>query len=64
MKMKKKNQSSPTQRSVVVQAAVFRVNFLPIHVLLRFQSRQHSTGEGSLGEVEVESMHPGVFIQL
>lgn len=37
---------------------------LPIYILFRFESVQHSTGETSRREVEVDSMHPGVFIQL
>lgn len=49
---------------VDISAIVNAVSFLPIYVLLRFESVEHSTGEGSSGELEVDSMHPGVFIQL
>lgn len=40
------------------------VEVLPIYVLCRFQSIQQSTSKGSRGEVQVDTMHPRVFIQL
>lgn len=43
---------------------VYKLRFLPVYILLRFECVQHSTGEGSRGEVEVDSVHPGVFVQL
>lgn len=40
------------------------VQVLPVYILLRFECVQHATGEGSRGEVEEDSVHPRVFIQL
>lgn len=42
----------------------FTFSFIPVYVLLRLDSVQDSTGEASRGEVKVDAMHPGVFVQL
>ena len=37
---------------------------LPVYILLRFECVEYSISEGSGGEVEVDTVHPGVLIQL
>lgn len=40
------------------------MNELPIHVLLWSECVEDPAGEGGRGEVEVNTMHPGILIQL
>lgn len=39
-------------------------SFIPIYVLLRLDGVEDSTGEASRGKVKVDTVHPGVFVQL